>query len=253
MTRLNDKVAIVTGAARGIGRAYALALAKEGATIVAADIIDQGGLGTVSEIEKMGGKSIAIACDVSKESDTVKLAEEAVETFGKLDILVNNAAKYADLKKRPFNEIDVAEWDEVLAVNIRGTWLCIKAVFPSMKRQNHGKIVNVSSGTFFAGVPGFAHYVASKGAVIGLTRALARELGQYNITVNAIAPGQTITESKAAERGQKGQLSGMSRMRSLQREEYPSDLVGTMVFLCSSDSDFMTGQTLLVDGGGSMH
>jgi NAD(P)-dependent dehydrogenase (short-subunit alcohol dehydrogenase family) len=249
--RLKDKVVIVTGVARGIGKEYALALAKEGASIVAADILAEGASATASEIQKAGGSAISVACDISKESDANRLAEETFKKFGQIDVLVNNAALYADLQKKPFYEIPVEEWDRVFAINVRGLWLCTKAVFPYMRNQQHGKIVNISSGTFFAGVPLFAHYVTSKGAVVGLTRALSRELGQYNITINALAPGQTVTEVKATRTG--GFASGLSKGRALQREEHPSDLVGAMIFLCSSDSDFMTAQTILVDGGNNMH
>ncbi|MGH2639003.1 MAG: SDR family NAD(P)-dependent oxidoreductase [Rhabdochlamydiaceae bacterium] len=251
--RLEGKVIIVTGAARGIGKAYALALAKEGASIVVSDIMSEGASSTASEIQKAGGKALAVNGDISREDDTNRLAEESVKKFGRIDVLVNNAGKYAGLKRRPFHEIDVEEWDQVLAVNLRGTWLCTKAVFPYMKAQSGGKIINISSGTFFAGVTGFAHYVASKGAVVGLTRALSRELGQYNITINAIAPGFTITEANADVNKDAAYVGAMIKSRALQRDQYPSDLVGTMIYLCSSDSDFMTGQTLVVDGGRSMH
>lgn len=251
--RLDGKVIIVTGAARGIGKVYALGLAKEGANVVVSDILSDGANSTASEIQKMGCSAIAVPCDITKEADTKNLAEETAKKFGRIDVLVNNAGRYAGLRRRPFYEIDVEEWDQVMAANVRGTWLCIKAVFPYMSKQRQGKIVNISSGTFFAGVPNLAHYVTSKGAVVGLTRAISRELGQYNITINAIAPGLTITEANTDVNQDPKYRSDQLKSRSLQRDEYPSDLVGTMIYLCSSDSDFMTGQTLIVDGGRTMH
>ncbi|MGH2638421.1 MAG: SDR family NAD(P)-dependent oxidoreductase [Rhabdochlamydiaceae bacterium] len=250
--RLEGKVIIVTGAARGIGKAYALALAKEGANIVVSDIIADGANSTVSEIQKTGGKAVAVIGDISRENDTNRIAEESAKKFGRIDVLINNAARNTDLKWGPFYEINVEEWGKVMAVNLRGTWLCIKAVFPYMKAQSGGKIINISSGTFFLGTPGLAHYVASKAGVIGLTRALSKELGQYNITINAIAPGLTITEVNA-DVFTPTYLVETRKSKALQRDQYPSDLVGTMLYLCSPDSDFMTGQTLVVDGGRHMH
>jgi NAD(P)-dependent dehydrogenase (short-subunit alcohol dehydrogenase family) len=251
--RLEGKVVIVTGAARGIGKDYALALAKEGANLVVTDILEEGVKETASEISRSGGKAIALRADVSLESDTNRLAEEAAKHFGRIDVLVNNAALYGGLKRRPFYEIDVDEWDKVQAINVRGTWLCIKSVFPYMKKQGKGKIVNISSGTFFAGSPGLAHYVASKGAVIGLTRGICRELGQFNITINAIAPGYTLTDATLKINPDPKYTAEMASTRALKRDQYPQDLLGTLIYLCSDDSDFMTGQTLLIDGGRSMH
>jgi len=250
--RLDGKVIIVTGAARGIGRAYALALAKEGAKVVVSDILADGANSTVSEIEKAGGSALAVIADVSKESDTKRLAEETANKYGRIDVLVNNAAKNTELKWGSFHEISVDLWDQVMAVNLRGPWLCIKSVFPYMKQQGGGKIVNISSGTFFLGTPGFAHYVAAKAGVIGLTRGLSRELGQYNITINAIAPGLTVTEVNT-DVFTPAHLAEVNKAKALHRDQVPGDLVGTMLFLCSSDSDFMTGQTLVVDGGRHMH
>lgn len=249
--RLEGKVIIVTGSARGLGKAYALALAKEGATIVVSDILSEEANQTVDEIRRLGGIGVAVRTDVSLESDTTRLAEETVRNFGRIDCLINNAAIF--FKGRPFFEIDSAEWDKVLAVNLRGPWLCIKAVFPYMKQQLKGKIVNISSGTFFVGVPGQAHYIASKGGIVGLTRALCRELGEYNITINAIAPGYTMTEAAEAMYPDPGHEVAMKQARALKRNQHPDDLVGTVVYLCSGDSDFLTGQTILVDGGRIMH
>jgi NAD(P)-dependent dehydrogenase (short-subunit alcohol dehydrogenase family) len=251
--RLEGKVAIVTGAARGIGKDYAHALSREGASLVVADILEDAVKETASEIIHSGGKAIALRTDVSLESDTNKLAEETVKHFGRIDILVNNAALFGGLKRTPFYEISADEWDRVQSINVKGTWLCIKSVFPYMKKQGKGKIVNISSGTFFAGVPGLAHYVTSKGAVVGLTRAICRELGPFNITINAIAPGYTLTDATLKMNPDPKYAADMANSRSLKRDEYPKDLVGTLIYLCSEDSDFMTGQTLLVDGGRAMH
>src|SRR6266446_9693764 len=248
--RLSDHVVIVTGAGRGIGRAYALGLAAEGARVVAADVLDCKPLGT--EIETRGGQALAVACDVSREADTQRLATETLARFGRIDALVNNAALYGNLKRRPFMEIPVEEWDRVMAVNLRGLFLCSRAVFPALKTRGKGKIVNIASGTFFKGVPDYIHYTTSKGGVVGFTRSLARELGEFGIRVNAIAPGFTLSGDNESNISEERKQENV-RSRMLKRAEVPQDLVGTFVFLASDDSDFITGQTLLVDGGGSVH
>lgn len=250
--RLEGKVIIVTGSGRGLGRSYAMALAKEGAKVVVADILGEQVKETANEIQKAGGEALAIKTDVSSEQDVENLAKTTVEKFGKIDVFINNAAMLAP-KRKPFHEISVEEWDRLFSVNVRGTWLCTKAVFPYMKEQRAGKIVNVASGTFFAGVPQEAHYVSSKGGVIGFTRATCRELGQYNITINAIAPGLVLTEAVKAGMPENKHEDSTIAARSLKRAETPDDLVGTIIFLSSSDSDFMTGQTILVDGGRAMN
>lgn len=251
--RLTGKVIIVTGAARGIGREYALALAKEGASVVVADILESAVYDTASEVKKLGARALPLRIDVSNETDTNRLAEETAREFGRIDVLVNNAALYGGLKRRPFYEIDVEEWDKVQAINVKGTWLCIKSVFPYMRKAGSGKIVNISSGTVFAGSPGLGHYVASKGAVIGITRGFCRELGPFNITINAIAPGYTLTDATLNINPDPKYSAEMANTRALKRDQHPKDLIGALLFLCSSDSDFMTGQTMLVDGGRSMH
>ncbi len=246
--RLTEKVAIVTGAARGLGRTFSIALAREGAKIMAIDIADLEG--TVREIESLGGMAKGFRADVSMEEDTLKLAEETIKCFGRIDILVNNAAIIYGLVRKPFFEIDPKEWDKVMTVNVKGPWLCTRAVFPYMKQQGKGKIINLSSETFFTGSHGFVHYVASKGGVVGLTRALAIELGPHNITINAIAPGFTDTEaSRSIADVTKYDVS----RTPLNRLEQSEDLVGAVIFLASDESDFITGQTLLVDGGRVMH
>ncbi len=177
---------------------------------------------------------------------------EAVQRFGRIDVLVNNAAIYGTLQRRSFMEIPVAEWDRVMAVNLRGLFLCARAVFPAMKAQGKGKIINIASSTFFRGVPNFIHYTTSKGGVVGFTRSLARELGDFGIRVTAVAPGFTLSgeneKNSSAE-----QKEANIRMRMLKRAQVPADLVGTIVFLASDDSDFITGQTIAVDGGSVVH
>ncbi len=229
--RLKDHVAIVTGAARGLGKAFSVAMAKEGAKIMATDLIPLGDV--VGEIQALGGEVKALKADVTVEAETQKLAEETFKTFGRIDILVNCAAIYYGLVRKPFFEIDPKEWDKLMAVNVKGTWLSIRAVFPYMKQQGKGKIINLS-----------------KGAIVGLTRALAVELGPHNININALAPGFTDTEaSRTIADVAKYDVS----RTPIKRLEQPNDLFGALIFFASDESDFITGQTLLVDGGRAMH
>jgi NAD(P)-dependent dehydrogenase (short-subunit alcohol dehydrogenase family) len=248
--RLKDKVVIVTGGAQGIGRAYCLRGAAEGARMVVADVADP--KPTVTEIEARGGQALGVECDVSREADTQRLATETLARFGRIDVLVNNAAVYGTLKRRPFMEIPVEEWDRVMAVNLRGLFLCARAVFPTMKAQGGGVIINIASSTFFKGVPDYIHYTTSKGGVIGFTRSLARELGPFGIRVNAIAPGFTLSGENEKNISEERKQANI-QMRMLKRAEVPDDVVGTFVFLASDDSAFITGQTILVDGGASVH
>ncbi|HSF04951.1 MAG TPA: 3-oxoacyl-ACP reductase family protein [Methylomirabilota bacterium] len=248
--RLKDRIVIITGGAQGIGRAYGLGVAAEGARVVVADVADP--TPTVKEIEARGGQALGVVCDVSREEDTQRLATETLARFGRIDVLVNNAAVYGTLKRRPFMEIPVEEWDRVMAVNLKGLFLCARAVFPAMKAQGKGKIINIASSTFFKGVPNYIHYTTSKGGVVGFTRSLARELGEVGIRVNAISPGFTLSGENEKNISEERKQENV-RMRMLKRAEVPEDIVGTLIFLAADDSDFVTGQTIVVDGGGSVH
>ena len=251
MARLDGRVAIVTGGAKGIGRYYSQALARVGARVMIADIVD--GSGLAAEIAKTyGANSVTSATvDVSDEASVTELVGTTMARFGRIDILVNNAAMFAPLQEQPFAEIDVGLWDRVMAVNVRGIFLMAKHVAPHMIAQRYGKIINIGSGTAARGIPHMLHYVTSKGAVSSFTRALSRELGAHNICVNTLAPGFTISDSVVEQNP--GHLKSAREpaiaRRALKRDEVPEDLVGTLIFLASAESDFITGQTLAVDGG----
>lgn len=250
--KLQGKVVIVTGAARGLGRAYAIRLAKEGARVVAADILD--GSDTVEAIKKNKGEAITIKTDVTSEESTREMAAKTIEAFGRIDVLINNAAIFATIVKRPFWQIPAEEWDKVMAVNLKGPFLCAKAVYPQMKKQGKGKIINVASGTFFKGVPNFLHYVVSKGGNIAISRSMAREVGDAGICVNTIAPGYTETEYLRENPQDPPEATNMIvASQCIKRPSTPDDLAGTIIFLASDDSDFITGQTILVDGGSALH
>ena len=254
--RLKDKVAIVTGGAHGLGEAYVMGFAREGAKLVIADIDFEAGKLLQAALDKKETEALAIRTDVSSVKETQEMARRTIERFGRIDILVNNAAVLTRGKISrgvPFDELDLDEWDRVINVNVKGTFLSVRAVSPYMKEQRSGKVINVSSGQFYVGggPVKYAHYITSKGAVIGLTRALARELGDYNINVNCIAPGSTLTEDPSDQ----AMLEFRKRpvlARCLKRLEYPEDLVGTAIFLASPESNFITGQTIVVDGGAVM-
>jgi NAD(P)-dependent dehydrogenase (short-subunit alcohol dehydrogenase family) len=252
VSRVKDRIAIVTGAAQGIGAIYAKALAAEGAAVVVSDILD--GASVVEAIEAAGGRALYVSADVSDEASVRALVDRTVETFGRIDILVSNAAVYASLKMKPFTEIDVAEWDKVMAVNVRGAFLCARSVAPVMKANGYGRIVNIASGTVFKGTPNFLHYVTSKGAIIAMTRALARELGEHGICVNTLAPGLVLSEQVLANKEMRDALTApVLASRAIKRDQHSEDLIGPLLFLTSDDCAFMTGQAVVVDGGSVTH
>ena len=250
MKMLDGKVAIITGGATGLGRAFALGFADEGAKIVISDIADEGLKQTTDAIIAKGGECMWVHADVTKPDELKRMADEAVKRFGKIDILVNNAAFYAGVTRRGFTEVSDREWDLMMAVNVKGPWLCTAAVYPYMKAQGKGKVVNLTSETFFTGSHGFVHYVASKGGVVGLTRALSAELGPDNITVNAVAPGFTDTEGSRTVADVTKYDTSKTPLRRL---GVPQDIVGATMFLASDLADFITGQIIIVDGGRAMH
>jgi len=242
---LDNKVAIVTGGANGLGKAYSLRMAQEGAKVVVADIAHKEAQAVVSEIKAAGGTALALNTDVTSEAATKKMAEETVKAFGSIDALVNNAGFYHGMSRRSFDDISLAEWDKMFDVSAKGTWLCCRAVFPQMKKQGKGKIINIASEACFAPTKGLIHYTAVKSAVIGITRVLAGELGQYNICVNVVAPGVIDTPGTRS-------YVNMEKMdpssAPMGRFGKPEDVVGAVVFFASDDSDFISGQSLLVNG-----
>ena len=247
---LAGRVVIVTGGARGIGKAIALRCAAEGASVVIADIEGEGAAQTAAQIEALGGQALAVRTDVSAAESVGAMVAAALDRFGRIDVLVNNAA-IVDLARQPSDLISEQEWDRVMLVNVKGPWLCIRAVLPAMREQRGGKIVNLSSDLILSGVPGLLHYVASKGALTAMTRSLARELGPDSICVNAVAPGLTTTDA-AMTHGQEAAERSI-RTRAIPRAQTPDDVTGTVVFLASEASAFMTGQLLVVNGGSVLH
>jgi 3-oxoacyl-[acyl-carrier protein] reductase len=252
---LEGRVVIVTGGGTGIGKTYSEALCRQGARVVIADIAAKEGEEVAAAIRAENRSAIAVATDVSDEAATQRMAAAAIGEWGRIDGLVNNASLMAALGRKNWMDIPVAEWDRVMAVNLRGIFLCSRAVYPQMKAQGRGKIVNISSSRFFLGAPLRLHYSASKAGVIGFTRSLAREVGGDNICVNAITPGFTESPTQLAGSTADYMAHAKSRYqgRSFKRAQMPTDLVGAVSFLLSSASDFITGQTINVDGGESMH
>lgn len=249
---LAGKVAVVTGAAQGLGAAFALALAKEGADVIVGDLASTDA--TCADVRAAGARVQGITLDVTQPESVRHFVQAAVDAFGRIDILVNNAAISGAIQLKSLIDVSSEEWDRVMTVNVRGTFECTKAVAPLMKANGYGKIINLASGTAIKGSPGLPHYVASKGAIISLTRASARELGVDGIRVNALAPGLTMSD------GMKGNPSWSNDViannvasRALKREAVPQDLLGALIFLASPASDFVTGQTLSVDGGSVMN
>jgi 3-oxoacyl-[acyl-carrier protein] reductase len=255
---LKDKVVIVTGGAHGIGKAYCNGFANASARVVIADIDKPGAEASAHEISKANGERVGaiqesplpIHVDVSNEEATKRMAAQTLERFGRVDVLINNAAVFSvvPMNRGRIETIDPDEWDKLMAVNLRGLFFCCRAVLPIMRAQKSGKIINIASGTVFAGAPGRIHYVTSKAATIGFTRTLAREVGGDNINVNCLAPGNTLSEENPTEQMIKFRQSSVG-LRSLKRIQMPRDVVGAMLFLASPLSDFMTGQTVNVDGG----
>jgi NAD(P)-dependent dehydrogenase (short-subunit alcohol dehydrogenase family) len=239
MGQLEGRVAIVTGAARGIGKAIADGLAREGAAVAVVDL---------------DPPPEGIRADVSSEDDVTRMVDETVARHGRIDILVNNAGLYASLAMRPFTEIPLEEWRQVMDVNVASMFLTCRAVVPVMREQGGGKIVNISSGTAFRGVPFVLHYVTSKGAIVALTRALAKELGKDSIHVNCVAPGFTMSDGVKEHPEVVEALRDVSvAARTIQRDQLPQDVVGAVVFLCTPAADFITGQTMVIDGGQYFH
>jgi NAD(P)-dependent dehydrogenase (short-subunit alcohol dehydrogenase family) len=252
--RLSEKVCVITGAAHGIGKAYARRFSEEGAHVVVADIDAKGGEATAKAIIDSGFSAWARATDVRKFPDIQGLMQETVKKFGRIDVLLNNAAIYVtqELWKGPVEELEIGEWDRVLEVNLKGIFLCCKAAIPVMKQQRSGKIINIASGTFFSGSGNMPHYTTAKGGVVALTRVMARQLGEWGINVNCMTPGSTMSEENVTA-DILARREGSVDKRAFKRVETPADIVGTALFLASSDSDFVTGQLLVVEGGGIMH
>jgi 3-oxoacyl-[acyl-carrier protein] reductase len=249
---LTGRTVIITGGGKGIGKVYSQEFAKAGARVVAADIDAAAARAVADALAAQGHEALALETDIASEESTKSMAEAALERFGAIDVLVNNASLMSVLARRSWLEIPVDEWDRVMAVNLRGMFLSCRAVFPAMKARMRGKIVNISSSRVWEGTPNRLHYTTSKAGVIGFTRALSREVGEFGITVNAITPGYTLSETQVAS-SSGNYLASRVEGRVFERAQVPADLVGAVMFLSSSASDFMTGQTINVDGGKSMH
>lgn len=249
MARFDGKVAIVTGAGQGLGRAYAEALAAEGASVVIAEINEGSAKDTAEAITNAGGAALAVRTDVTDPDSCEAMVAAAVERFGTVDILVNNAAIYDGLVMDAMEDLDIATWDRVLSVNVKGTWLATRAVAPLMKEKGYGKIVNISSTVAYIGPPLLLHYVASKGAVVAMTKALAKELGDYGVRVTALAPGMTFTEATNNILPDPIMGDMFMEMQALKEKMQPEHVVPALLFLCSPESDFVVGQNWVVDGG----
>jgi 3-oxoacyl-[acyl-carrier protein] reductase len=243
---------LITGGGKGIGKVYAEEFAKAGARVAAADIDAKAAEAVAQALRSAGHDAIGFGADIASEESTAAMAQTVLDRFGTIDVLINNASLMSVLPRRSWLEIPVEEWDRVMAVNLRGMFLCCRAVYPAMKAQARGKIVNISSSRVWEGAPNRLHYTTSKAGVIGFTRALAREVGEFGITVNALTPGMTQSETQVAS-SSGNYLAARIAGRAIERVQVPADLVGAVMFLSSPASDFMTGQTINVDGGKSMH
>jgi 3-oxoacyl-[acyl-carrier protein] reductase len=246
---LSGRTIIVTGAATGIGQAFAVGCAAQGADVVVADMnaADE----TVALVEKAGGRALAVRVDVADDASTRAMAQAAIDRFGRIDGLINNAAYFREVKLTPFEELDPAIWDRIFAVNVKGVWQCCKAVMPAMRERGSGSIVNIASVVAVAGQPGYLHYVATKGAVLSMTKGLAKECGGSGVRANVIAPGFVITGA-TQDRPAEWQQSFL-KARAISREQRPDDLVGTALYLLSDLAGFVSGQTIVVDGGHIMY
>lgn len=245
---VEGRVVMITGGGQGIGRAYALHFAENGAIPVIAEIDGAKSDAVAAEVEAAGGQALSIQTDVTSPESVQAAVDITLERFGRIDVLINNAAIFVTLGRQPFWEIDLDEWRAVMDVNITGCFLCARAVASPMRDAGGGRIINISSSTVPQGIPGFTHYVTSKSALIGMTRCMARELGDANITVNAVMPGMIETEIENAGRNDAGRAAVIGH-QSIQRQQEPMDMVGTLLFLASPASGFMTGQSICVDGG----
>jgi 3-oxoacyl-[acyl-carrier protein] reductase len=250
---VRGRVIIVTGGGKGIGKVYADQLAHAGAKVVAADIDEEAARDVATSISHRGEQAISLALDVADGASCEAMAAATLEAYGAIDVLINNASLMSALPRRPWTEIPPDEWDRVMAVNLRGMFLCCRAVFPTMQARGYGKIINISSNRVWEGSPNRLHYTTSKAGVIGFTRALSREVGQHGVTVNAVTPGFTLSETQLQSSDPAYLKQRSYSEQAIQRPQTPEDLVGAVLFLASSASDFMSGQTLNVDGGKTMH
>lgn len=250
--RLKNKVSIITGAGQAIGKYFAQRFAEEGAKVVVAEINQSTGESVAKEILEKGYEALFIKTDVADEKSTQDMAREVFKKYGRIDVLLNNAAVFATLGQKPFEEIPIDEWEQVMAVNLRGLWLCCRAVVPIMKEQRQGKIINTGSDAFDVGRPMYLHYVTSKAGTVGFTRALAREIGEWNITVNCLAYTGVLTEIDRKSYTEVHQKWVMDQ-QCIKKPSIPQELVGVALFLASEESDFVTGQTIHPNGGFYLH
>ena len=250
---LQGRVVIITGGGKGIGKVYAEEFARAGASVVAADIDDVAANAVAAKITERGDQAMGVRLDVADAASCEAMAQAVLARYGTIDGLINNAALMSALPRRSWTEIPPEEWDSVMAVNLRGMFLCCRAVFPTMQKRGYGKIVNISSSRIWEGSPNRLHYTTSKAGVVGFTRALAREVGEFGVTVNAVTPGFTLSETQLQSSDTSYLKQRSYTEQAIKRAQVPNDLVGAVMFLASAASDFISGQTLNVDGGKSMH